>query len=38
MLIARFTGQLIGWWHNHLSIHDQQVKLNTIKTEDGITI
>ena len=38
MLIAGFTGQLKGWWDNYLSIQDQQIILNTVKTEDGVNV
>ena len=36
MIIARFTGQLKGWWDNYISESQRITILNSVKDENGI--
>ncbi|XP_070003210.1 uncharacterized protein [Nicotiana sylvestris] len=36
MIIAGFTGQLRGWWDNHLSVEEKSFVINATATDEGV--
>nr|XP_033513040.1 uncharacterized protein LOC117277755 [Nicotiana tomentosiformis] len=36
MIIAGFTGQLRGWWDNHLSVEEKVFVINATATDEGV--